>query len=117
MAKRMLSYTWQECSCGRTYSPDVRLRTVGCIGFFGEPTEIVTDHELGRGRWYRGNPDSLITRLIYDAAWGYVSGFNKRDIAYYIVTRSLGIKWLSKFAFKYEAPKRRESWPNWCPID
>lgn len=43
--------------------------------------------ELGRGCFR--TPDYGIRRALWDAAFGYVSGFRKRDIIYYLLTRSL----------------------------
>lgn len=57
------------------------------IGIFGKTRTIRADVELGYGTWR--TPDYGIRRAIWDAAFGYVSGFRKRDIAYYVITRSL----------------------------
>jgi len=44
--------------------------------------------ELGEGV-PRNVPDQGVRRAIFDACFGYVSGFPVRDIAYFVVTRSL----------------------------
>lgn len=61
--------------------------TVAYLGFGGVDREVETDMDLGRGRWR--TPDYGLRRAVWDAAHGYVSGFRKRDIAYFILTRSL----------------------------
>jgi len=59
-----------------------------------------TDMDMGRGS-FRNLPQYGLRRAIWDAAFGYVSGFPKRDIVYYILTRSLS-KSLSVYAMKRE---------------
>lgn len=58
------------------------------IGIGGTIRSVKTDMDLGVGT-RRGENQFDIRRAIWDAAFGYVSGFRKRDIIYYIVTRSL----------------------------
>lgn len=57
------------------------------VGWGGTTRQVVTDCELGRG--VRRAPAYGLRRAVYDAAFGWVSGFRLRDIAYFILTRSL----------------------------
>lgn len=57
------------------------------IGLGGTWRAVHTEMELGRGVWR--TPMYGLRRAIWDAAFGYVSGFRKRDILYFVLTRSL----------------------------
>lgn len=64
-------------------------RPIQHLGFGGRSRVIESDIDLGRGR-LRIDPNRHGFRMaVWDAAFGYVSGFRVRDIAYYIATRSL----------------------------
>lgn len=62
-------------------------RFVSHVGIGGTTRIVETHMDLGRGVWR--TPEHGLRRAIWDAAFGYVSGFRKRDIAYYVITRSL----------------------------
>lgn len=57
------------------------------IGWGGKLRTVTANMDMGVGV-FRTPPYGL-RRAIWDAAFGYVSGFRKRDILYYILTRSL----------------------------
>jgi hypothetical protein len=57
------------------------------VAWGGTTRTLTTTIDLGRG--VHRTPDYGIRRAIWDAAFGYVSGFRKRDIAYYLLTRSI----------------------------
>lgn len=57
------------------------------VGFAGKDRSVTPSMDLGRGG--RPTPDWGLRRAVFDAAFGYVSGFRKRDILYYLATRSL----------------------------
>ncbi|WP_136053444.1 hypothetical protein [Microbacterium sp. K5D] len=57
------------------------------IGWGGMPRTVKADMNMGVGVFR--TPPYGIRRAIWDAAFGYVSGFRKRDILYYVLTRSL----------------------------
>lgn len=72
---------------GTLYRPrDVigRSRYVG----IGGPRWVDVDLDLGNGVFRPKKPHGIRV-AVWDAAYGYVSGFRKRDIAYYVLTRSL----------------------------
>ena len=52
---------------------------------------LKTDFNMGRGRRRNGKRYGF-RRAVWDAAFGYVSGFPKRDILYFVLTRSLSCK-------------------------
>lgn len=56
------------------------------VGWGGRYRTVTGDCYLGIGVFR--TPSYGIRRVIWDAAFGYVSGFRKRDILYYIFTRS-----------------------------
>lgn len=58
------------------------------IGWSGKTAWVETDLDMGRGST-RNLPQYGVRRAIWDAAFGYVSGFKKTAILYYILTRSL----------------------------
>jgi hypothetical protein len=58
------------------------------VGWGGKFAEVSDDFDMGRGH-YRGTPAYGLRRAIWDAAYGYVNGFPKRAILYYVLTRSL----------------------------
>jgi hypothetical protein len=60
---------------------------VNYLGWGGTHRTVTADMDLGVGVFRTAQYG--LRRAIWDAAFGYVSGFRKRDIAYYIVTRSL----------------------------
>lgn len=65
----------------------VSSRFVEHVGWGGTTRTIETDMDMGRGVWR--TPDYGIRCAVWDAAFGYVSGFRKRDILYFLLTRSL----------------------------
>lgn len=68
-----------------------RVEPMGCKGIGGTNRTVETNMELGRG----GRPNISnrgLRRAAFDAAFGYVSGFRKRDIAYWVLTRSLSMR-------------------------
>lgn len=66
---------------------DDRAGIIRHVGWGGRVAKVQTDMQLGRGR--RRAPDYGLRRAVWDAAFGYVSGFRVRDIAYFVLTRSL----------------------------
>jgi hypothetical protein len=76
------------------------------VGFGGRTRTIQTDFYLGRGV-FRVERHRGLRRAIWDAAYGYVSGFRKRDIAYYLVTRSLSFR-VFVAVLKWERRRARE---------
>lgn len=67
-----------------------RVEPMGCVGIWGRHRETTADSDLGRGGRVGVGPDAKgLRRAAWDAAFGYVSGFRKRDIAYWVLTRSL----------------------------
>jgi hypothetical protein len=58
------------------------------VGWGGKTKHVAVDLNLGMGT-HRGHPSYGIHRAIWAAAMGYVSGFDKRDILYYVLTRTL----------------------------
>jgi hypothetical protein len=70
------------------------------LGWGGKTASVPDDFDLGRGH-YRNVPAYGIRRAIWDAAFGYVNGFPKRAILYYVMTRSLS-------RFVAEVAMRRE---------
>lgn len=65
---------------------DVAEEIIPCVAFGGRTRMVRTDMDLGRGRFR--TPEHGLRRAVWDIAHGYVSGFRKRDIAYYVLTRS-----------------------------
>lgn len=60
------------------------------VGLGGKLRSVAPSMELGQGG--REAPEVGIRRAIWDMAYGYVSGFRLRDIAYYVLTRSLSLR-------------------------
>lgn len=56
------------------------------VGFGNKDRQIVADFNLGYGIFRA--PDRGFRRAFWDMCFGYVSGFRKRDIFYFILTRS-----------------------------
>lgn len=77
--------------------------TISYVGWGGKTAEVPADFDMGRGH-YRNVPAYGLRRAIWDAAFGYVNGFPKRAILYYVVTRSLHRRLL-------QAALRREGVP------
>jgi len=63
-------------------------QVVTYLSWRGKTKTVLTDLEMGRGS-FRNLPPFGLRRAVWDAAFGYISGFPKRDILYYILTRSL----------------------------
>lgn len=61
-------------------------RQVTYLGFGGKTRIAETNMDLGLGRFR--TPQYGFRRAFWDICHGYVSGFRKRDIAYYVMTRS-----------------------------
>lgn len=72
------------------------------IGWGGKTRTVTADMDMGVGV-FRTPPYGL-RRAIWDASFGYVSGFRKRDIIYYVLTRSLS-KRVEKIAMQREADR------------
>lgn len=53
----------------------------------------------------RGTTPHGIRRVIWDAAYGYVNGFPKRDILYYVLTRSISKRLWTRVE-KWESKRR-----------
>jgi hypothetical protein len=62
-------------------------KIVTYIGWNDKIHGVATNCDLGRGVLCKHGHG--IRRAIYDTAFGYVNGFRKRDILYYVLTRSL----------------------------
>jgi len=62
-------------------------KSITYVGWGGKPAHVPADFNLGHGH-YRGAPAYGLRRAVWDAAFGYVSGFRKRAIVYYVITRS-----------------------------
>lgn len=56
-----------------------------CVGWGGKRIEMPADFVMGVGRM-RKYPKRGIRRAAFDIAYGYASGFRKRDILYYVIT-------------------------------
>lgn len=83
--------------------------TVDYVGFGGGTRTVETEMSLGRGVWR--TPEYGLRRAVWDAAFGYVSGFRKRDIVYYVVTRSFSA-WLGDrvIAWEQRRSSRKADW-------
>ena len=57
------------------------------VGWNDKTRSVLTNTDLGRG--VRCKHNYGFRRAVWDAAFGYVNGFQKRDILYYVLTRSL----------------------------
>lgn len=75
-------------------------RTISYVGWGGKHAEVPADFDMGRGH-YRDIPAYGLRRAIWDAAYGYVNGFQKRAILYYVLTRSLN-RWVCEIAMRRE---------------
>lgn len=88
-----------KCHCN-THSPRNRMTH---IGIWGNHAVVEVNHCLGLGvKPPRGYG---MRKALYEAAAGYVGGFRIRDIAYYVLTRSLSRR-VCDFALRLESPKR-----------
>ncbi len=76
-----------DCGTGILIAEPTDDDLVQHVGWGGTTRTVHTEMDLGRGVWR--TPDYGIRRALWDAAFGYVSGFRKRDILYYVLTRSL----------------------------
>lgn len=77
------------------------------VGWGGKTRTIQADFVLGIGtrRGVLGHDRFGLSAAAYDIAYGYVSGFRKRDITYYVLTRSLSRRvWCQ--TFRRENPGR-----------
>lgn len=75
------------------------------VGWGGSSRTVEAPFELGLGVLNRGRPLTPGIRLaVWEAAYGYVNGFRKRDIAYYVLTRSLS-KRVSQWAIRRESAR------------
>lgn len=90
--------------------PNATAQLITYIGLGGRTESVIADFDLGIGR-FRPTHEYGIRRAIWDAAHGYVSGFRKRDIAYYLLTRSLSAH-IWRATIRYEA---RHTDPRTCP--
>lgn len=70
------------------------------VGWGGKTATVTTNLNLGRGS-FRDLPQYGIRRALWDIAFGYVSGFPKRAILYYVLTRSLNRR-ISRWAMRRE---------------
>ena len=75
------------------------------IGFAGSLRTIEVNQPLGVG--VQPEPKYGFRRAVWDVAFGHVSGFRKRDIAYYVATRSLS-RWIWIRVQKWEAARHAE---------
>ncbi|WP_337004085.1 MULTISPECIES: hypothetical protein [unclassified Microbacterium] len=76
------------------------------VGWGGVTRTITATVPLGLG--VARTPDYGIRRAVWDAAFGYVSGFRKRDIAYYLLTRSLSAR-VAEAVIRWEAKRERSA--------
>jgi hypothetical protein len=72
----------------RIIEREVEMGFIHCVGWGGTTRKVLATFQLGSGR-KRCTKRYGIRRAIWDAAFGYVSGFRKRDILYFVLTRSL----------------------------
>lgn len=77
-----------------------KTRPTGYVGWWGRDEWVMPNLSLGLGST-RGLPQFGLRRAVWDAAFGYVSGFRKRAILYYLLTRSLNRR-LSQWAMERE---------------
>lgn len=77
------------------------------VGWGGVTRTVAANFQLGVGVYRPELDSSGIRRAVWDAAFGYLSGFRKRDIAYFILTRSLSRR-VCRWALAREARKRLE---------
>lgn len=80
-------------------------RVMHHVGFGGRTAEVLTDFDLGLGRW-RVKAEHGLRRAVWDAAYGYVSGFSLPAITYYVVTRSLSAR-ICRRVLRWEASRVR----------
>jgi hypothetical protein len=83
--------------------------TMTYIGWGGTLRTVRCDMDLGIGVMRHDLSKPSIGSVMFDIAYGYVSGFRKRDILYYVVTRSLSRR-LCKWAV---AREQRGSGPKY----
>lgn len=62
--------------------------TIAHVGWGGKTITVESDLNMGRGS-FRNVPAYGLRKAIWDAAFGYISGFSIRSITYYVLTRSL----------------------------
>lgn len=74
-ATELLKLGWRHNSPALSY-----------VGWGGKTKHVQADVDLGHGT-HRGIPPYGIRRMVWAAAMGYVSGFDKRDILYFLLTR------------------------------
>jgi hypothetical protein len=79
--------------------------TIRHVGIGGRARVIDADMELGVGVW-RTEREGF-RRALWDAAYGYVSGFRGRDIAYFVVTRSFSRRLFYRVV-RWERSRARE---------
>lgn len=79
-----------------------REELLGCVGIGGRTRTVTTTQDLGRGGRPQPVGNSGVRRAAWDLAFGYVSGFRKRDIAYWVLTRSLSRR-VYRQTLKFEA--------------
>lgn len=79
------------------------------VGWGGKTATVITDMSMGRGST-RGLPQYGLRRAVWDAAYGYVSGFRKRAILYYLITRSLN-RGFSQWCMEREGIEFRDGVP------
>lgn len=84
-------------------------RDMQYLGWGGTTKHVTVDLDLGMGT-HRGIPTYGLRRVVWAAAMGYVSGFDKRDILYFILTRCLSRR-LSIWAMKREGIEFRDGLP------
>lgn len=82
------------------------MRASEYVGWGGKPESVIPNLKLGVGST-RDLPGYGLRRAVWDAAFGYVSGFRKRAILYYLLTRSLNHR-LSIWAMKREGVEFRD---------
>lgn len=70
------------------------------LGWGGKTKHVTVDLNLGGGT-HRGIAPFGLRRMLWAAALGYVSGFDKRDILYYILTRCISSR-ISQWAMERE---------------
>jgi hypothetical protein len=70
------------------------------LGWGGKTKHVTVDLNLGMGTHRRAKVYGL-RRMVWAAAMGYVSGFQKRDILYYLLTRCVSPR-ISQWAMERE---------------
>ncbi len=75
-------------------------KTIGHVGWGDKQRYVVANLELGWG--VRPKCNFGPRRMVWDAAFGYVNGFRKRDILYYVLTRSMSKRVWERVALRNE---------------